>query len=404
MMPTDSLSRLPDNKQPLLPAWLFVRVIDHYGDIGVVWRLGMQMARELGAEVHIWVDNRAALAQLVPQSDYQHLRQQWPITAHVWADDAVLAAEIAALPPPRWVIETFACTLPPPVLAMLPVCRPLWLNWEYLSAEDWAESCHGLPSLQGNGVPKYFWLMGFGERSGGLLREADYLTRRQAFMHDKTAQQAFRQRYGLPEKHHGQLWLIFAYASTRWPDWLSMWQASGEPMTLWLADHHVVDSWQQAGCLPKHALQQAGDVYESGRLTLVRLPFVPQSEFDCLLWLADAAVVRGEDSFVRTQWAGIPFFWHIYPQQQHAHWAKLHAFWNKVTTSWPAALQTDFAALSDDLNGVAGLTDAARHQAWHNLCIHQLQWQTEMHAWQQYLLNQPSAMEKLARFSQDTLE
>jgi uncharacterized repeat protein (TIGR03837 family) len=36
--------------------------------------------------------------------------------------------------------------------------------------------------------------------------------------------------------------------------------------------------------------------------------------------------VRGEDSFVRAQWAARPMLWHIYPQRENAHHAKLSAF------------------------------------------------------------------------------
>jgi hypothetical protein len=37
-------------------------------------------------------------------------------------------------------------------------------------------------------------------------------------------------------------------------------------------------------------------------------------------------LVRGEDSLVRALWAGQPFVWHIYPQDDNAHHAKLEAF------------------------------------------------------------------------------
>jgi uncharacterized repeat protein (TIGR03837 family) len=45
-----------------------------------------------------------------------------------------------------------------------------------------------------------------------------------------------------------------------------------------------------------------------------------------LLWSCDVNMVRGEDSLVRAIWAKRPFVWHIYPQDDGAHWDKLHAF------------------------------------------------------------------------------
>ena len=55
------------------------------------------------------------------------------------------------------------------------------------------------------------------------------------------------------------------------------------------------------------------------------LGFVEQPRFDALLWAADLNFVRGEDSFVRAQWARKPFVWHIYPQADDAHLPKLDA-------------------------------------------------------------------------------
>jgi len=45
--------------------------------------------------------------------------------------------------------------------------------------------------------------------------------------------------------------------------------------------------------------------------------------------------VRGEDSLVRAIWAGKPFVWQIYPQDDNAHHAKLEAFldWLKAPES-----------------------------------------------------------------------
>jgi uncharacterized repeat protein (TIGR03837 family) len=61
------------------------------------------------------------------------------------------------------------------------------------------------------------------------------------------------------------------------------------------------------------------------------IPFLPQDRYDQLLWACDVNFVRGEDSFVRAQWAGRPFVWHIYPQDEGAHWVKLAAFLTRYT-------------------------------------------------------------------------
>jgi uncharacterized repeat protein (TIGR03837 family) len=99
----------------------------------------------------------------------------------------------------------------------------------------------------------------------------------------------------------------------------------------------------------------------TGNLNVHPLPFLPQRRYDELLWACDLNFVRGEDSFVRAQWAAKPFVWHIYPQADDAHRTKLDAFldihpagrqlkafwraWNgDGTPDWP-----DFAARLPDL-------------------------------------------------------
>lgn len=61
-------------------------------------------------------------------------------------------------------------------------------------------------------------------------------------------------------------------------------------------------------------------------MTVQVLPFVRQEEYDQLLWSCDFNAVRGEDSFVRAQWAGRPMLWHIYQQDEDIHLDKLDAF------------------------------------------------------------------------------
>ena len=82
----------------------------------------------------------------------------------------------------------------------------------------------------------------------------------------------------------------------------------------------------QAGACLDQADMAAGDKITRGKLTLHALPFVAQESYDQLLWACDLNFVRGEDSFVRAQWAGRPLVWHIYPQEDEAHRRKLDAF------------------------------------------------------------------------------
>lgn len=380
--------------ESMAEAWVFVRVIDNYGDAGVGWRLSCLLAEYMHMHVRLWIDDTDALNKLVPASE-----QQTQITIEAWQSDAIMQQQLSAAADPVLVIETFGCELPPQVLERMGQCRPLWLNWEYLTAEDWAVGLHALSSLQPNGLEKYFWFMGIDADSGGLLREPDYLAEREKFRQQPKLQQAFRQEYGLPLQHTGQLWLVFAYTSGQWAQWMAMWQQADTSVTLWLAGGQVIESLRAAKLIAPEELQQEGDSCELGNVTLVRIPFVPQAAFDRLLWLADAAIVRGEDSFVRALWAGLPFFWHIYRQDDDVHLQKLHSFWFKAMQGWPAELRQAFTVLSDDLNGAGAVSSLKREQAWQYLCAHWQSWVKSAAAWSEMLHGQDNALEKLARFS-----
>ena len=98
--------------------------------------------------------------------------------------------------------------------------------------------------------------------------------------------------------------------------------------------------------MPRGALDAwtGGNVPHAGRAARARkrsslhaIPFLPQDDYDRLLWACDVNFVRGEDSFVRAQWAARPFVWHIYPQADDAHLRKLDAFVDR----YAAALAPD---------------------------------------------------------------
>ena len=374
--------------------WLFCNVIDNFGDIGVSWRLAQALYHELDWQVHLWVDDVAALQAICPDLPAVPCTYQ-NIAVHQWT--LQLANDTPLLPPPHIVIETFACDLPDNVLNIILQHRPLWLNWEYLSAEDSNERLHLLPSVQANGLKKFFWFMGFSDRSGGLIREADFCKRIDFEIG------LFRRHYGLPNKTADE-WLLFGYHNPVWAKWLEMWQQHGQPITLLLAGNQIIDSLKAAQAIPQTALQHAGDTFQTACATLVKVPFVPQQDFDKLLQLSDGLMIRGEDSFVRAQLAAKPFFWHIYPQNEMVHLDKLHAFWQKTAPFYPPNLMAAHQALSDELNGAHELSAEQRLFAWQTLTAHREQWQQSVADWQKFLFSQPTALEKLAKFVSNTLK
>ncbi len=314
---------------------LFCRVIDNYGDIGVCWRLARQLQREHGVAVTLWVDDLAVFARLAPGLDVRARAQIFDgLKVRHWRDDA---AEDAT--PGDLVIEAFACELPPAfIVAMASKPQaPVWLNLEYLSAEDWVEDCHGLASPHpATGLPKHFWFPGFTAHTGGLPREDALLSHRDRFQMDSAAEAAFWQRIGVPEATAFQRRVsLFAYENPAIAGLLTALAADREPALLLLPEGRALaDVYAWAGV----PALRAGDRIEQGSLTVAVLPLLAHEDYDRLLWACPLNAVRGEDSFVRAQWAGHPLLWHIYPQEEEAHLVKLEAFIRQLerTVAMPA--------------------------------------------------------------------
>lgn len=69
-------------------------------------------------------------------------------------------------------------------------------------------------------------------------------------------------------------------------------------------------------------------------VTVKTVPLTSQDGYDRLLSAADLNIVRGEDSFLRAQAAGVPMIWHIYPQEDDAHLIKLASFLDLMVTAF----------------------------------------------------------------------
>ncbi|WP_424265716.1 elongation factor P maturation arginine rhamnosyltransferase EarP [Castellaniella sp.] len=351
---------------------IFCRVIDNYGDAGVCWRLARQLAA-LGQGARLWIDDLGVLGRLLPGIDPARERQSVQgVQIGAWH-----AAEQALAPERGVVIEAFACSLPPRYAATMATRGCLWINLEYLSAESWVEGCHGLPSPQASGIPKYFYFPGFSPATGGLLRETELLIqRRQAQAQDRrTRLQALT---GLPARRlpdQGRIMLLFCYPDAPW---------AGLQAALARLDTPT--------CLLVPGAAPAG-LRSEGALQVLPIPFVPQARFDELLWCCDLNFVRGEDSLVRALWAGSPLVWQIYRQADDAHLDKLDAWLDRAQWPAPARALTRAWNRHDDAGVLQALPQALAPQAWHA-------WQTRCRDWSAELSNQTDLARNLLDFCQ----
>ncbi|WP_321843222.1 elongation factor P maturation arginine rhamnosyltransferase EarP [Paraburkholderia bannensis] len=304
---------------------LFCAVIDNFGDIGVCWRLARQLAHEHDWEVRLFVDDLQAFQRLCPALDAQRTTQtvegvvieHWHEPTH--AGETLQIADV--------VIEAFACELPPVYVAAMAQRerKPVWFNLEYLSAEDWVSDFHLRPSPHPRyPLLKHFFFPGLGKGTGGVLKERDLDAARAAFEASPQARAAWWQSAtgGPPPAPDATVISLFAYENPAVDALLAQWRDSPTPIVL------LVPQGRISGALARFFGVEsfgAGQRAERGSLTAHGLAFTEQRGYDALLWASDLNFVRGEDSFVRAQWAARPFVWHIYPQGDDAHLPKLDA-------------------------------------------------------------------------------
>ena len=312
---------MPQKTVQVLKRWdIFCQVVDNYGDIGVSWRLARQLVAEYGYPVRLWVDELAAFHAIFPPCDPTLNRQLCGgVEVCRWASD------FPQTEPADVVVEAFCCKPPASYVTAMALRRPkpVWINLEYLSAESWILGCHSLPSPHlCLPLVKHFFFPGFVPETGGLLLEKNLFERRDAFQRSPEAIAAFWSSFGWETPAPEVVKIsLFCYPNTALAELADVWAAAPYPV-LCLIPEGTPGATLAAGGekLPP------GAQLRRGNLEIRVLPFMEQDAYDRLLWACDCNFVRGEDSFVRAQWAAKPLVWHIYPQDENAHEVKLAAF------------------------------------------------------------------------------
>lgn len=384
-----------------LRCWILCEVVDNFGDAGVCWRLARQLSSEHGFAVTLLIDRPQTLAALEPRLlggastpatlDGVHV-ETWP-------------HQPMQSPLPDILVSAFGCEPPAWLRARMAggPRRPIWINLEYLSAEPWVEGCHRLTSLKpSDGAIQHFFFPGFTPATGGLLRERDLLERVRVFR-SSAGRVEWALQHGIPADRQRRVASLFCYPDAPVSAWLAAIARADQP---WLVvvpagvAESAIASVLQSPLAP-------GDCRHQGALSVMRLPFLPQLEYDRLLWACDLNLVRGEDSWVRAHWAGAPFIWQAYPQADQTHLLKLEAFVERmreaqVLTGQPPS--TDAAAMSViESMMLAWNGQGDLEPAWRDFdkCFDSLS--LCFRRWQAALAAQDDLAAKLARYCLDRL-
>ena len=298
------------------------KVVDNFGDIGVVYRLSKQLKKiNPQNQINLVTDNLESFQKIcssvqcgLPVQEVEGLK------VFDWNADEVcheaFSRDDGALMPV--ILECFQCGRPEWMERILfeeKLERTVHIIMiDYLTAEKYAEDFHCLQSLTRSAkVQKVNFMPGFTEKTGGLVIEDEWCE--------------------VPVRKADGPVLVFTYEKD-WTElvqgWLSAREASVskppyEPKLL-VAQGRGKESFMQA----------VRTVVECSRSECIEttfieeLPYLNQTEWDKVMKGCSALVIRGEESMSRACLSGIPFIWHAYPQSDEYQLVKVRALLERM--------------------------------------------------------------------------
>lgn len=302
---------------------ILCKVVDNFGDIGVVYRLARAIEDVKSKfnditdlKIRIVVDNLKSFSMLVPQIkpelDYQ-MYNGWEIFQ--WENNQLCFDEFSKNPP-QIILECFQCGRPQWLDELLFVKKvPNVVNIimiDYLTGEDYAEDFHCLQSLTRSArVKKVNFMPGFTKKTGGLILD-------KAFVDSLEKAQKIKSN----EENNKFLELVFfSYQKDLVPvikAFEEYEKKSEKKVNVRLAKgagfESFIDSWEKS----------------DKNIHIEELDFIPQEEWDFLLCKTPLLFIRGEDSLARACLSGNPFVWHAYPQSEDYHLVKVQGLLNQL--------------------------------------------------------------------------
>lgn len=325
----EKIKKMPQIKKNLIKCFsmeitVLCKVVDNFGDIGVVFRLCRALSElKKNLKIRLVVSNLDSFAKISKGIDSTKTFQEfrgWKVFD--WNDSALCKKEFSKNPP-EFILECFQCG------------RPEWLeellfspqfnlnvqivNVEYLTAESWADDFHLLKSgTRSAKIKKINFMPGFTKKTGGLILDKNFM---RCLSEKKFALNLVKQNLDkkiLSEDFSDSFKiLIFSYPKNF--DFL----ASAIKEFSFLKKIIVFVASGAGADSAKISLKKF-------KVDFVCLPFMQQEVWDAFLSLMDFSFVRGEDSFSRCCLFGNPFIWNIYPQEEEFHIVKLNAFLQKI--------------------------------------------------------------------------
>lgn len=277
---------------------IFCNVIDNFGDIG----FSLRLARDLTLHdltICLYCDNIQTVKKIANKSDLLNPR----LSIIPWPESA------SSYTPSDTVIEAFSCRLPHEISKKIKNNKSLVIQLDYLTAEKFAEDCHGLSSSS-DGSRSFSYFPGFTDKTGGIICEDSF---RNKIQNTKTI---------IPSSSCSIS--LFCYKT-----------ANLEPILKWLSKSKMTfifnvfegQPWQLISNIFGKDYKFQNTI-QDGKFSFRYTPMSDQISYDTALLNHNLNFVRGEDSIVRAMLSGRPFIWNIYPQDAGTHIKKLNSFFD----------------------------------------------------------------------------
>lgn len=325
------------NKQNIL---ILCKVVDNFGDIGVVYRLSKALS-DLRPELKLTlvVSNLKTFSAMANQVKTDKKIQEFKYKNSAWKildwnldekNDEELKIAKKAANENEIILECFQCGRPDwleNILFSEEFTKTIQIvNIDYLTAEEYADEFHLLRSgTRKPGIKKINFMPGFTDKTGGLIfNEKEKNPHRTNGEHKVLEAELFstslfqndfnisffayerdceplvnaisRFQEKMKENQNDFSVCVFVAAGKSFEPFIAAWENAEEPFKI------------------------------------EELPFLPQEKWDFLLTKMDFNFVRGEDSLSRAALSGLPYIWNAYIQDEDYQLVKVDALLERMKT------------------------------------------------------------------------
>ncbi len=317
---------------------ILCKVVDNFGDIGVVYRLARALS-DLRPDLNLTlvVSNLESFHKMASQIDPQKKIQDFRYKNSTWKildwylDNAECRMQNAECTFNFSIIlECFQCGRPDWLESLLfseDFDRPVQiLQIDYLTAEDYAEEFHLLKSgTRKTNIKKRFFMPGFTEKTGGLI--INDVCKMQNSKAETTTCDIFKIFFFAYEDDCAAVVKGISDFQSRMreskPDF---------SVLVYLAEGKSSAPFEKAW-------KDFNSPFE-----IEKIPFLQQEEFDSFILTMDFLFVRGEDSLARACLSALPFVWQAYKQDENYQLVKVNALLDQMKNYFS---KEEFQAIQD---------------------------------------------------------